>query len=486
MTTQRTALAVVVFFAALLLGVVIGARWFSPNLGGGIAAPQAEQSVADPVKAVEGTIRTFSDDRPSRWTLDPQTYPASSVVFDVTEETELRTNGVPLTVGLWARVELVSRPAGLWARTIELQPAPAPVSVEGPLTLVSAEQPGLWVIRSYPFVVDSATQLVTHGLTPAPDVWARAELVKMPADAGGLARRRASVVELLSPASQPGPADEMVDRVHQMDTTTGRWQVGDTEVVVGANVPITGSVALGDVVWVRGQRTATGLQATSVARLPDGPEVYFSGRLEEVRNDQWRVRADQGQQVTVYVSSAHIEGEPVLGGVVRVYGLEAQPGRVHALRIWAEQGGAASQWVGWLQSMEAVGAVGLWRIGRAVDTTLQPVFLVVDGNTALDTSQAPLALGAWLRVTALQESETLYRGQQVSVLARPPKQTVQGVVNAMPESGIGEWQVDRYRVVVTDETAVVGNPQVGSFVFVSGQPDYTAALVAQVVETMAR
>ncbi|MCS6844233.1 MAG: DUF5666 domain-containing protein [Caldilineales bacterium] len=488
MRQKRTALVVLVFVVALGLGLVAGTRWLASRSAPGTAAPLpvVEPVVPDPTKTVEGTLRSISDARPSQWTLDPQTYPASTIAFEVTADTEIITNGARPAVGLWARVELVSRPEGLRARTIELQPAPAPVTVEGPLTLVSSGRPGVWVIRNYPFVVDGATHLVTHGLTPEPGAWARAELVKLPAEAGGLARRRALAVELISAAAQPGPAAELVDRVRWMDPGAGLWQVGDTEVALGTGTPITGPVAVGDVVWVRGQRTSSGVQASSVVRLPEGAEVYFEGVVRGISGDRWQVSALPARQVSVDVANAVVEGQPRVGSTVRVYGIETEPGAVRGLRLWVSQQDARQEWVGWLQSMEAVGAVGLWRVGRVVGPTLQPVFLVVDGETVVEAGQGSLVPQAWLQVVARQESKTLFRAERVVVLPRAPKQTVQGVVQTRPEAGIGEWRVEGYRVVVTAETAIVGNPGVGSLVRVSGQLDYTAAVQAQVMETLVR
>lgn len=486
MRERRILLAGLVFVAALGLGLVAGMRWLAVLTEPRTAASLAEPAVPDPTKTVEGTLRSFSDARPSQWTLDPQTYPASTIAFEVTADTQITTNGAVPSVGLWARVELVSRPQGLRALAIELQPVPPPVTVEGPLTLVSSSRPGVWVIRNYPFVVDGATQVVTHGLTAEPNAWARAELVKLPAEAGGLARRRALAVELLSAAAQPGPSAELVDRVRWMDAGAGRWQVGDTEVAIQAGTSITGAVAVGDVVWVRGQRTASGVQASSVERLPEGAEVYFEGVIRAISGTRWQVAPPSGRQVSVDVANAAIEGQPRVGSAVRIYGIETQPGTVRALRLWVSLEEARQEWLGWLQSMEAVGAVGLWRVGRVVGPTLQPVFLVVDGDTAVEAGQGSLAPQAWLQVVARQESETLFRAEQIVVLPRAPKQTVQGVVQARPEAAIGEWRVEGYRVMVTSETAIVGDPRVGSLVRVSGQLDYTAAIQAQVMETLVR
>lgn len=476
------------FVVALGLGLILGLRWFSHQ------QPTVTEFSADTstetdqlVKSVDGTIRTFSADIPSIWTLDPETIPSSAISFEVTAETEIITNGAAPRVGTWTRVELVNLTAPvLLAKSIVFQPSPPPISVEDALSLVSSTVPGTWAISNYPFLVDSTTRIVTNGLTAEPGVWARVEMVKLSPEVPGSARRRATAIELLRARSDPGPNDEIVDRVREIDGAVGLWLVGGVQVLISPETVRDPSIVIDDVVLVRGHRSSEGLLADTIARLPAGQEVFFDGVIRNMNGEEWQVEVDSAQLVMVDITNSSVEGQPGTNREVSVHGIELQEGVVHAIRVWISDEVTVFELVGWLRSIDASSSNALWNVRIVDGPALQSAYVAIDDDTQIDEGQANVTPNAWLEITARREQADIYRAERVKVLPHPPKRSLKGVVQQAPGGArTGEWIVDQYRVIVTSNTAVTGNPGQGSFVEVSGQLDYEGAIVAEVIGAIA-
>jgi hypothetical protein len=478
-----------VFLVALIGGGIIGLL--------GLARLQSETqtSTLEPgdgaspiVKTLDGTLKVFNSNLPSTWSLDPETTLNTVISFAVTPATRIVTNGVQPQIGMWMRVELESIPSGLLARSIEFQPDPHPIVIEDTLTLVDSALPGVWAIGDYPFLVDSASRITTNGIKPEPGAWARIEMIKLAPDALGQARRYATDIELLSSSAAPGPTDELLDRVHQIDGNTGLWQVGNTQVHVSPSTQVEAGASVNSLVLVRGERSDTGVvRAASVALLPSGDEVFFDGVIQVMNGTTWQVEIRPGTLVSVDVTDSAIQGEPASDRIVRVHGIEVQPGIVDAVHVWLVTGSPFATFTAWLQSVEYTGPLALWRVTVFAGPVPESAHVSLDADVWVDNTEGQVEPGAWLELSAARQGESMYSAEHVRVLPHAPKRVIQGVVEAMPAGTLpGEWVVEGYRVLVTATTGVTGTPRVGSFVTVSGVLSPQGMIRAELITTAAQ
>lgn len=483
----KSILIVAVFVAALLAGLLLGLRWFSAS---GLAASTVNHTAAPAAealtKSLEGTILSISPQVPGVWEFDPETYPESNVSFDVEPTTKIITNGSSLEVGVWARVELLSLENGLRAQTIELQPNPPPMTVEGRLIVIEPGVPGLWAIDNFLFTVPTSARVVTEGMPIETGAWARAELVKLPASASAPARREALAVELLRPASQSGPTVELLDHVNEIEEGDGaiqRMRVGDTQVLIDPSTSYDPSLEEDDLVLVRGAWVTDAVLAESVSVQPAGDEVFFEGIVGAVGVGRLSVRTPQDDNREVDISESRIDDSPTVDSPVRVHGLELPDRSIKAIHVWVNPSGSRQHLLGWLMADNET----LWTVGVVNRDSLQPVLLLIQPITLIDQSAAAVQPGAWLDITAIYEGADLYRAESVTLLSHPPKIVVQGVVEILPADGLrGEWQVAQRRVVVTDATGIKGTPAVGAFVWLAGIPDTAATLHAELIDVLAQ
>ncbi len=476
-----------VFLVALVLGLALGWRSLAhlwPNVSA--VALGADGDSPRLTKSVEGTLTTFSRTLPSTWSLDSQTTSGAVISFTVTSDTRIVTNGVQPAVGMW-RVELESLPGGLLARAVELQPDPPAVVVEGALTLVDNALPGLWAIDNYLFTVDAATQQITRGLRAEPGTWARVEMIKLTSGAPGQARRYATAVELLRSRTEGGPAEELLDRVRQIDGDAGLWTVGSTQVLVRPSTRVEPAIGVNDLVMVHGQRSTAAVVAETIVKLPPGEEVFFEAIIKAINGVQWQVEARTGRRLSVNVANSIVQGQPAVDSAVQVHGIQVSENVVEAVRVWVVGESEFNTVVGWLQSIEHEGPSALWRVSLLDGPTPRSVYVSLDPDVWVDDAQGRLESGAWLELSAARTGDDMYRAEHVKVLARAPKRVIQGVVENMQQDGLpAEWLVDGYRVSVVPGTAITGNPRVGSFVTVSGVLDYQGVVQAVVITTVVR
>lgn len=481
----KSIVIVAVFATALLAGLLLGLRWFSPADLAGLTADRSAAPGAL-TKSLEGTILSISPQVPGVWQFDPVTYPQSNVSFDVEPTTKIITNGSSLEPGVWARVELLSLENTLSAQTIELQPNPPPFTLEGRLIVVEDGVSRAWAIDNILFSVPAEALVVTGGIPIETGVWARAELLKLPASAGEPARRQALAVEILRPASQSGPTVELLDRVSEIVEGDGPFpqlRVGNTQVLIDASTGYDPSVGENDLVLVRGAWENNAVLAESVAAQPEGEEVFLEGTVDVMGVGKLLVRTPQNENREVDISESRIDGLPAIDSPVRVHGLELPDRSIKGIHVWVNPSGSRQHLLGWLMANHET----LWTVGVVNRASLQPVLLLIQPTTLMDQTAAAVQPGAWLDITAVYDGADLYRAETITLLSHPPKIVVQGVVEALPADGLlGEWQVAQRRVVVTDATGIKGAPAVGAFVWLTGIPDLEATLHAELIDVLAQ
>lgn len=484
----RTIIVAGAFVLALLGGLTVGLRLLSDDAGL-TRGPLQQSAVLDsdvPAKWIEGTIVSASDGGPGTWALDPKFISGDIIAFEVGLETEIITNGATIRPGLWARVELLSLPDGVHAKTIELQPNPRSITVEGRLTLTDDQRPGLWALGPYAFAVVSETQIEANGIRAEPGVWARVEMRKLPPNVRSISQREAKAMELLKPKGDQGPPLELVDRVTLIDGAADQLRVGNTQVFVVSPGVIPSGLQEGDLVMARGTWASEGIAAEEIQRLTEGREVGFQGEILAIGASSWRMRSPQGPEITVQVQGALIEGDPAAGRLAQVQGLETGPGQVDAFTIRVVPSNGPEELVGWLEGIDGAGEVTTWRVTLVDDPQPRPAQLLVGPNTFVDESATEARPQAWLEIVAAPQSGGVYAAQSIRVLANPPKRVVQGVVEQLPAGGLlGTWQVAGYRVIVTGDTGIKGVPSVGAFVWINGYSNYDATVTADLVEVVA-
>lgn len=346
------------------------------------------------------------------------------------------------------------------------------VTFEGALSQGSLVYPSTWVVDTFQFQVISETQIITNGLQVQPGVWVRVEAVKDEQQA----------LEARTVALQALPTGEIYDRVSAIDDDAGIWQVGETEVLVSDQTNIHGTAAVGELVYVKGRWSLDGLAAAEADFLTPASQVIYLGKILQQQPDQWLV-----DDVVVDMSdSPPVTGNPEIGSLVEVYGVETSPRHLRAQSILVSSGITEFQRrTGWLVSIEGDDFPYVWRVNLLEGTGITPVFVAVFENTEIDETVASAGYRSWLDIRADRTATGYYRARRIIVETHPPKQTITGVVDQMPPVGLlGQWRVSGHKVEVLADTAIVGAPHIGSLVTVVGVPDYSNKLTAESIEVL--
>lgn len=355
-------------------------------------------------------------------------------------------------------------------------PANTPVApgfvFEGMVHYVGGNVPAQWVIDDYPVTVTADTVIVDNGLPARPGVWARVEAIK----AVGL---QATTLEL-----QAVPAVEIYDRIQAVDATASQWQVGGTWVRLGPTTVVSGlTPQIGYLALVRGVRSEDGIAADHIVVVATDAEAVMQGSVVRMEASTWQVDDVVVDIVPTTVFSGAL---PSLGSQVQVRGAEIAPRRIQASHIWTLNAAATPiQFTGWLQRIDGQDFPYLWRVNLLDGPQLRQVYVVVDTDAMVDETVGPAAPGAWLSGEVVNQGDSVYRAVRIAILPRAPKRQIVGQIAALPAAGLtGIWQVGAYRVEVGQDTGIVGTPQVGAMVWLSGAPDYANVIQAQLIEVL--
>jgi hypothetical protein len=331
---------------------------------------------------------------------------------------------------------------------------------------ISGGDSGTWVIGRWTVAVVPSTTIITNGFPVEPGAWARVEAIKTSN------RLQASVIELQNP-----PESDLFDRIEAKDGDS-LWLVGDTHVSIGPQTVITGDLPaeVSDLVFVHGTRSQEGVRAQRVVVAPPDSSV-FQGHIVALGSSTWQV-----DDVTVVIDeNTQITGDPVVGGLVEVVGEEVGPRRLLAWHIRT----VPDESVGWLVLIEGQSFPYLWRVNLLDGPDMNLVFVGVDEDTIIDEAQGPAVQGAWLVLDMTALSGEYYQAHSITVLPRSPKRHFVGVVETMPASGsLGKWSIGGYRVLVDENTGILGIPAVGERVWVVGETDQDNTMRAELLEVV--
>ncbi len=370
---------------------------------------------------------------------------------------------VPLLLGA------ASERAGAPGAAPNTTPSIPSLTFEGMVHAVGTGSPALWVVGDLPVTVITSTTIISNGLPARPGVWARVEAVKT----AGL---QATTLEL-----QAVPTSDLYDRIEVIDDAASLWRVGQTWVTLGPDTEVIGALpVVGNLAWVHGSRSGSGIEASRIMVVASDDEVVYQGTLTLMLPTVWQV---DDVVVEIAASTVYSGTTPVLGGRVQARGAEIAPRHMRAAHIWTlEEADPQVTFIGWLQRIDGQGFPYLWRVNLIDGPSLRPVFVGVYDDTLIDETAGPAAPGAWLSASAVYQGNSYFRANRILVLPRAPKQQFIDLVVALPASGLlGIWEVGPYRVEVSQSTGIVGTPQVGSMVWVSGTPDYANVIQAQLI-----
>jgi hypothetical protein len=191
-----------------------------------------------------------------------------------------------------------------------------------------------------------------------------------------------------------------------------------------------------------------------------GAHVFFTGQVDSLPSSgltgDWTVAGK-----TVHVSAdtrvRPNDGSIVVGSTVMVEGLPQSDGSVNATSIQLKGGGMP--WVGReitfagiIKALPATeGWIGDWQVG--------PVTVHVDSSTAIDQTNASVAMGAMVLVTGTLQQDGSVSAAKIVVKKAPGdgKKTISfcGIIEKLPEGGLtGDWTVSSVIVHVTTSTTV--------------------------------
>lgn len=346
------------------------------------------------------------------------------------------------------------------------------IALEGIVHYVSGGSPSLWVIDTYPITVVSSTHIISHGLPARPGVWARVEAIK----SAGL---QAMTLEL-----QDVPTSDFYDRITAIDESLGQWRVGQTLVRHGPDTVVTGvEPREGHLALVHGTRSMDGIDAHRILVVAADAEVVYQGTLTMMGATAWQV---DDVLVELTATTVFSGSTPAIGSRVQARGTETGLRRLRAAHVWTlDDADPQIRFTGWLQRIDGQAFPYVWRVNLIDGPQLRQVFVAVYEDTLVDETAGPAAPGAWLSGELVYQGNAFYQAARVAVLPRAPKRQIVEQIRAMPaDTSWGIWQVGQYRVEVGQETGIIGSPQVGDMVWVSGTPDYANILQAQVIEVL--
>jgi hypothetical protein len=170
---------------------------------------------------------------------------------------------------------------------------------------------------------------------------------------------------------------------------------------------------------------------------------------------------------------------------VQIMGRQLGPDEVQALEIRVLDGGEGQPLLAWLIRIDGPPHASLWRVNHSDGPNLSPIFVAVNEETIIDETLGPAVPEAWLEIEATSQSPDFYTAQRITVLARAPKRQIVGEVQAMPDEGpYGRWEIDDYQVEVDSGTGIVGMPEMGSWVWVTGAPDLENVIYAEAIQVL--
>ena len=353
----------------------------------------------------------------------------------------------------------------------------------------TAREGNIWVIGEFRVIVTDRTEIKGE---PQIGDWLKVHVVRT---SEGLVAREIEVLER-DATRTPEPGFEFRG---QLKAREGHiWVIGEFRVIVTERTEIKGEPQIGDWLKVHAVRTTDGLVAREievlereVTRTPEA-EIEFRGQLKEREGHIWVI----GEFRVIVTERTEIKGEPQIGDWLKVHAVRTSEGLVAREIEVLEREVTRTPEPGFEFRGQFTAREGnVWVIGE--------FRVIVTDRTEI---KGEPQIGDWLKVHAVRTSEGLV-AREIEVLERevtrtpepeptrtrepepthepsrtpePPTEaprveftgTLHGVSGHM-------WKVGGTPVIVTGETEIRDNPQVGDTVEVRGWQNADGSVTAR-------
>ncbi len=313
-----------------------------------------------------------------------------------------------------------------------------------------------------------------------------------------------ALVITLKSSGGPNTQAKFSGIVEKLPSTTGRigdWTISGRLVHVSAATQLKqdkGEAGAGSLVDVEGVRLADGsINATKIEvklnpnNLPAA--VRFEGTIETLPNSTGQIGAWKvsGRMVNVDSKTKIVPNLAAVkvGAVVEVFGTRQGDGPVNALAIEVEDPNESNpnfvRFQGRIKTLPAAANfIGDWNVDDKLVTVV--------AATKLNTERGPIAVGAFVEVEGLKQTDGKIAATQIEVKAGVPTGFVEfkGVIEALPGTAnkVGDWTVSKRVIHVTDKTVIDQERKavaVGVFVEVKGSLRADGSIDAVEIETKA-
>jgi hypothetical protein len=356
-------------------------------------------------------------------------------------------------------------------------PARGEVELRGILSAINGDT---WIVNGVTVIVGPRTEIKGN---PRVDGQVKVE-GQLQANGSVLAREITGIGLNPTQSSRPERGAEIRGLIRAMNGNT--WLVDGFTVIIGERTEITGSPIVGSPVKIVGQLQADGsLLAREVkvleregTRTPEAGEVEFRGVLRAMEGERWIVG-----DVTVVVSRrTEIEGNPMVGDMVKVEGQRQGDGTVAAREIEVlEREGTRTPEAGKVEFR------GLLRAMNGDTWIIDGVTVIVSRRTEIKGNPV---VGDVVKVEGQRQGDGTVAAREIEVLEREGTRTPEagkvefrGLLRAMNGD---TWIIDGVTVIVSRRTQIEGDPMVGDMVKVEGQRQGDGTVAAREIEVVGR
>lgn len=324
---------------------------------------------------------------------------------------------------------------------------------------------GEWVVDGRAIQVTEDTILVEA--QGAAVVGARVSVVAEKQDDGTL---EAVLIRVLPEAP---PTREITIRGQATEVADDHIIVNNLTILITDETQVTGDeLVVGALVKVDAIVEGETITAVRINVLSHHRYVEFRGEVESIGEDAWVI---DGKTVAVDEKTV-IGGEPEVGDLVVVRAQVLDDNAL--LAVWIRALGPTPE------PTEAIFTGVIQRFPPSLQG-----FWLVGGRTVVVTSETVVngtpAVGAEATVRGLPRGGGgVFQAIEITINGEPEAIEFTDTVTRMPRGGLGRWVIGDWKVLVTPETEIQGEPVVGAVVHVQAQELGVGALVAVNIEVI--
>ncbi len=258
-----------------------------------------------------------------------------------------------------------------------------------------------------------------------------------------------------------GPNDVHFTGVIQ-EITDAYWIVDDTKVLITDQTVILGDHPdVGDIADVMARETDDGVEAKRIVVVDAEQTVQFPGVIKEMNDDSWLIGTPAGDQTVIITADTRIVGDtPDVGDMVKVWANVTADGLV-ATRIQVTDIPPEVHFKGRIQEITDE----YWVVAYQKVTITQDTVIEGDEPHVGDIAEV------WGEATADGIVAT-----RIMVTATNRFAIVRGYVEEQTDA---YWVISGRTVNVTEDTKIVGNPQIGDQVIAVVRVEDDGSLTAR-------